>query len=76
MTELLEEENEGMDDKEEELGLNVQWDFFVGEEESVEGDYSMNGFYGLPTRTEGADNCVCGKGENGVVANVEEAVVL
>ncbi|KAH7828570.1 uncharacterized protein MONOS_13070 [Monocercomonoides exilis] len=76
MTELLEEENEGMDDKEEELGLNVQWDFCVNEEESAEGDYSMNGFCRVPTRTEGADNCACGKGENGDVIIVKEVVGL
>ncbi|KAH7828504.1 uncharacterized protein MONOS_7704 [Monocercomonoides exilis] len=76
MNELIEEENEGMDDKKKELGLNVKRDFCVNEDVSVEGDCSMNGFSGLPTRTEVADNCVCGKGEKGVVANVEEAVMF
>ncbi|KAH7831292.1 uncharacterized protein MONOS_13913 [Monocercomonoides exilis] len=49
--------------------------FCVSEEESVAGDEGVSGFGGVPTRTEGADNCVCGKGEKGGVANVEETVI-
>ncbi|KAH7823262.1 uncharacterized protein MONOS_813 [Monocercomonoides exilis] len=76
MNEWLEKENEGTDDKEEELGLNVRRDFCVSDEKSVVGDEGVRGFGGVSTRTEGADNCVCGKGEKGGEANVEEAVMF
>ncbi|KAH7830009.1 uncharacterized protein MONOS_477 [Monocercomonoides exilis] len=56
-------EEEDMFDKEAELGLVMSKDFCVSEEGSVAEDEGVNGFGGVPTRTEGADNCVCGKGE-------------
>ncbi|KAH7828445.1 uncharacterized protein MONOS_17180 [Monocercomonoides exilis] len=76
MNELFEEENEGMFDKAAELGLNVQRDFCVSEEEWAAGGDGARGLSGEPTRTEGADNWVWSKGEKGGVANVEEAVMF
>ncbi|KAH7830504.1 uncharacterized protein MONOS_11407 [Monocercomonoides exilis] len=69
-------EEEDMFDKKAVLGLDMSKDFCVSEEESVAGDEGVSGFGGVPTRTEGADNCVCGKGEKGGEANVEEAVMF
>ncbi|KAH7824804.1 uncharacterized protein MONOS_7221 [Monocercomonoides exilis] len=69
------EEEEDMFDKEAELGLVMSKDFCVSEKESVAGDDEVNGFGEVPTRTEGADNCECCKGEKGGEANVEEAVM-
>ncbi|KAH7825465.1 uncharacterized protein MONOS_2394 [Monocercomonoides exilis] len=71
-----EEEEEDMFDKEAELGLVMSKDFCVSEEEFATRDEGVSDFGGVPTRTEGADNCVCGKGEKVGVVNVEEAVMF
>ncbi|KAH7824351.1 uncharacterized protein MONOS_17521 [Monocercomonoides exilis] len=51
-------------------------DFCVSEEKSVAGDEGVSGFGGVPTRSEGADNCVCDKGKKGGEANVEDTLMF